>query len=120
MGSYSPSGGGNSSSVTTFGIAPQVGYNLGLTDSISFWPKLYFGYTSSSTNNNGPTFSSGALGIYAPFLYHPVQHLFLGLGPNFSTQLVASESQNGNSAQNYPKVTVFGVMATIGGYFLGN
>jgi hypothetical protein len=120
LSSLSPGNGGPSSSVTSFGIAPQVGYNLGLTDNISFWPKLYFAYVSSSTNNNGPSVSTGTLGIFAPFLYHPAQHFYLGIGPNLASQLVVSQSNNGNSTQNPSKLTVFGVMATFGGWFLGD
>jgi hypothetical protein len=30
------------------GIAPRVGYNLPITDMISFWPKVYFSYVTAN------------------------------------------------------------------------
>ncbi len=110
---------GQGVSVTTWGLAPQVGYDLHLTDNISVWPKLFFGYASTSVSNNGPTYSVGDIGVFVPFLYHPVQHFFVGLGPNFSTQVISSVSQNGKSSDGN-KATAFGIMATFGGYFLGD
>lgn len=119
IGSYSPSGGGQGTGYTAWGIAPQVGYNIGITDNISFWPKLSFSYSSSSVNNNGPTYSQAGLGIFAPFLYHPTNHFFLGAGPDLGLQLSSSASQNGVSVDQ-GKITSFGIMATFGGYFLGD
>lgn len=120
LASTSPSQ-GTGVSVTTFGIAPQVGYNIGITDNISFWPKLFFGYESTSVSNNGGSYSEAALGIYAPFLYHPVQHFFLGIGPNLATQLISSVTPAGGGASGDGfKATTFGLTATFGGYFLGD
>jgi hypothetical protein len=116
-------------SATAFGVAPRVGYNLPLSDTVSFWPKLYFGYTtlSSSASGNGSNVSVGfndtSLGIFAPILFHPVPHFFIGIGPNFSTQLSnnATLSLAGMSqSQSQPKVTQIGLQATLGGWFLGN
>jgi hypothetical protein len=108
---------------TTWGIGPRVGYNLAITDKFSFWPKLGFSYTSTSvtlaTNGMGGT-SSGtesafALTIFAPFLFHPAPHFFVGLGPIFSTQLSNSESAGGVSVDG-AKATTFGLAFTIGGW----
>jgi hypothetical protein len=120
LASYSPPQ-GPGVSATTFGIAPQVGYNLGLTDNISFWPKLFFQYANTGISNNVGSVSSAAIGIFAPFLYHPVQHFFVGIGPNFSAQVISSFSPGGGGASvDLAKATTFGITATFGGYFLGD
>lgn len=117
---------------TVFAIAPRVGYDLRLTDTITFWPKLYFGYFTLSASNNGGSSNSTALGIYAPFLWHPVPHFFLGIGPNVSTQLSNNQNSVNTSSgtgaptttttvsQAEPKATVLGLQATFGGWFLGD
>ena len=111
---------GQGTSTTLYGVAPQVGYDLVLTDSISFWPKVFFAFTGASTSNNGGSFSSGTLGVFAPFLFHIATHFYIGVGPDLSTQVVTSQSSSGppgGNAPNPPKVTTFGAMATVGGWF---
>ena len=120
LASTSPSQ-GSGVSQTTFGIGPEVGYNVGITDNISVWPKVFFGYQSASVSNNGGSSSVGAIGVYVPFLYHPAPHFFLGIGPNFATQIISSVSPgNGGASVDGYKATSFGLTATFGGYFLGN
>jgi len=118
-----PSGQGNqSTTLTTFGIAPQIGYDIRLGDSFSFWPKAFFAYATTSTSNNGPTGAVASVGLFAPLLYHPVRHFYIGIGPDLSTQLGNSSSQsNGNTTTTTydDKATAFGLMATFGGYFGG-
>jgi hypothetical protein len=124
---------GSGETVTEFGIAPRVGYNLPITDMISFWPKVYFGYltASASNSNNGVSGSGGsnaaAIGIFAPFIFEPARHFILGIGPNFSTQLSNNQTSSAtvmgvtrNTTTAEPKATVFGLQATIGGWFLGD
>jgi hypothetical protein len=111
-----------STTYITFGIAPQIGYNIALGDSFSFWPKAYFAYAATSVSNNGPSSSVAAIGLFAPLLYHPVRHFYLGIGPNVSRQVGDSSSQSaGNvTTTTYPnKATAVGFMATFGGYFGG-
>jgi hypothetical protein len=129
FGVLSPAHGNTGSGVseTLFGIAPRVGYALALTDTIAFWPKVYFGYltlsVSSSGGNGVANPSSGenatAIGIFAPFMFQPAPHFLLGIGPNFSTQLSNNQTSGGTSTPQ-PKVTQVGVQATIGGWFLGD
>ena len=38
-------------------------------------------------SRNHSTNTSSSFGIFAPFLYHLVPHLFVGVGPSFSIQL---------------------------------
>jgi hypothetical protein len=126
--------GNTSSSGTAFGIAPRVGFNLPLSDTVSFWPKLYFSYATLSVNASATSPGAGtvsgsvgyndtSIGIFAPLLFHPVAHFFFGIGPNLSTQLSNNATSNiaGLSPpQNQPKVTEVGLQATLGGWFLGN
>jgi hypothetical protein len=104
---------------TVLGIAPRIGYNIPLSDNVSFWPKLFFGYTSISGSNNSGGANSVVLGVFAPFLFHVAPHFFLGIGPNLSTQLSNNRTQ-GNASIGAPEATVLGLQATFGGYFLGD
>jgi|SRR5579859_1163767 len=109
---------GQGSTTTLFGVAPQLGYDFVLSDSVTFWPKLFFAFSGASTSNNGGSFNSGTLGVYLPFLFHVATHFYLGVGPDLSSQVVTSQSSgNGANAPNPPKVTTFGAMATVGGWF---
>ncbi len=111
-----------SSTATTFGIAPQVGYDIHLGESFSVWPKAFFAYATTSVSNNGPSNAVSSVGLFVPFLYHPVRHFYVGLGPNVATQVGNSSSQSNNNVTvtTYnDKATNFGLMATIGGYFGG-
>lgn len=111
----SPPGDGHS---TSFGIGPRVGYNLAISDLISFWPKagLSFTHTSVSTTTAAtPTTpavtgnvsnTAIALNLFAPVMFHPAQHFFAGFGPFLDTDL---------SGDN--KATTFGGKLTIGGWF---
>lgn len=106
------------STTTLYGIAPQIGYNIAFSDSISFWPKLFFGFEGNSTSNNGGSGSSGTIGVFAPFLFHIATHFYAGIGPDFSTQAFVNQSNGaGQSVNNPPKVTTFGAMGTFGGWF---
>lgn len=122
-------GSGPSTTATLFGIAPRVGYNISITDMISFWPKAYFAYTTFNASAGGG--SSGgnatAIGLFAPIVFVPVPHFFLGIGPNFSMQLSSNSTFSGSSggvsasgSTSNPTVTQVGVQATIGGWFLGD
>jgi hypothetical protein len=62
VGVLNPAHPDNASSVneTIFGIAPRIGYNLPISDTVSFWPKVYFGYITYSASGSGPvSVSSG-------------------------------------------------------------
>jgi hypothetical protein len=119
-------------SETVFGIAARVGYNLTLTDTISFWPNLYFGYIEISTTTSGsangfPSSGSNAIaiGYYVPIMFQLATHFLLGIGPNFSTQLSNNQTSGSTaifetSGLSQPLVTQVGVQATIGGWFLGD
>jgi hypothetical protein len=103
---------------TLFGFAPQIGYNIALSDIISFWPKVFFAFEGSSASNNQGSLNSGTLGLFAPFLFHIAPHFFAGIGPDFSTQAFVNQSNGaGQNNPNPTKVTTFGAMGTFGGWF---
>ena len=119
--STSPGGGGNSTNTDVFGIGPRIGYNIRIGNSFSFWPRALIEYTTASTSAGGPSQSQNAweIGVFAPFLFHPVEHFFLGLGPILTTQLSnsVSRSQNGQSiSTDLRKATTYGIAFTLGGW----
>jgi hypothetical protein len=104
-----------------FSIGPRLGYNLGLSDFVSIWPKIGISYartstttstlvpdagqTSTTTVKRTTTGSGVALNLFAPLLFHPAEHFFAGLGPFLDTDL---------SGDN--RTTVWGLKLTIGGW----
>ena len=71
------------------------------------------GYEHWSVSGGGD--ASGytiTLDLFAPFLWHPAQHFFVGGGPVVATDLISKQS-----GQNAPKETAVGLQAVLGGYF---
>jgi hypothetical protein len=99
------SGGGTRA--TTFGIAPQVGYDFALSDTWSWWPHVSTSFTSTSFSINGRPSSQNdlAFGVFMPFLIHPAEHFFFGLGPGFTVVLAGNP------------FTAITVGFVVGGYF---
>ena len=101
-----------------FAIGPRVGYNLGLSDMLSVWPRIGLSYATTSTTVSVPsptvpassissTASANnlALNVFVPLMVHPVKHFFVGFGPFVDTDLTGDI-----------KTTVFGGKLTIGGW----
>ena len=107
-----------SSNLTEYGFAPRVGYNIPIGSSLSIWPKVFFEHAGYSLGGAGKGYGNiQLLGAYVPFLYHPVPHFYVGLGPNILTELGASS----DGASSNSKITAYGVFASVGGWFqLGN
>jgi len=89
---------------TSFAIGPRVGYNLAFSELFSFWPKLGFSYSTSNTSADsslpaGTTADAAvsgshlALNVFAPVMFHPVRHFFLGFGPALDTDLTGQAKQ---------------------------
>ncbi len=97
------SGGGPSA--TQFGVAPEVGYHLPLSDTWSFWPGVSVGFTTFSVSP-GASSTNAYVSVHAPFLIHPAEHFFFGAGPGLSVGLAGDN-----------KVTALYVSFVIGGYF---
>jgi hypothetical protein len=73
---------GYSGGTTTINLGARAGFNQVLTDRVSFWPTA--GIIGTYQSGNGSSSSQAQLVVLAPFLYHPVQHFFLGAGPFLS------------------------------------
>jgi hypothetical protein len=99
----------------------RVGYAFRLGDFFSFWPKVNIDYRHTSlltiaafSGNTGlgaseTSADSLALGAYAPVLFHPVAHFFLGLGPTVDAIVLTSPS-------SADKATQYGLLFTVGGW----
>lgn len=87
-------------SSTAFSIGPRVGYNIPLSERFSFWPKIGFSFASTTQKSdatvgpNGQVIASQSesntsvqLNLFAPFMFHPVEHFFIGFGPAFDLDL---------------------------------
>lgn len=112
---YNSTPGGSS---TTFSIGPRVGYNIPLSERLSLWPKVGFSFASTSQDQDdvelpggqtievdGESNTSLQLNLFAPFMFHPVEHFFIGVGPAFDLDL---------SGDN--KATTIAVRLTLGGW----
>jgi hypothetical protein len=84
-----------------FDIGVRAGYNLAISEPVTFWPTAGI-FIHREFGTAGST--SASLNIFAPFLFHLVPHLFVGLGPDFELPL------NGGS-------TGYGVKTVVGGWF---
>lgn len=103
---------------TTFSIGPRVGYNLPLSDRFSLWPKAGLSFASTSQDRDDVQLPGGGtidadeesntsvqLNLFAPFMFHPVEHFFIGFGPAFDLDL---------SGDN--KATTIAARLTLGGW----
>jgi hypothetical protein len=96
----------------------RVGYSLAMGPTFSFWPKVNVDYrhtslvtTDLSMLQQGVfsreiSFDSMVVGIFAPVLFHPAAHFFVGVGPNFQAAVLSSASTD----------TSYGLMFTLGGW----
>jgi hypothetical protein len=87
---------------TFLGVAARLGYNVPIGRYVSWWPRLYLGYSQSDNTLESSEIPSGYRGglspdlggtywnyqehgayvyAFAPVLVHPTPHLFLGIGP---------------------------------------
>jgi hypothetical protein len=85
---------------TFFLLAPDIGVELALTDTFSFWPQA-----ALTMRFPNPGSATVTLDLSVPFLVHPAEHFFFGIGPGFSQDLTA-----------HPTTAIFGSF-TVGGYF---
>jgi opacity protein-like surface antigen len=95
--------GTNASGTDRFGLAARAGYALGINERVSFWPLAGLAFDHASVNHNSST--NTWLTIYAPFLFHPAPHFFVGVGPSFRLSLSGSAG------------TEYGLDSMLGGWF---
>lgn len=102
---------------TVFGLGARAGYHLVLTDVLSLWARLGLVFTHDSYDAGSAGDFSGnlfQLQLFAPLLWHPAPHFFIGAGPSLATDLMSSFEGNDRA-----KVTSFGILSTVGGYWGG-
>jgi len=87
---------------SSFGVQPQAAYNVVLSASWSFWPRLAVTLTAGAPGDVSVELS-------APFLIHPVQHFFFGFGPALTTDVTPPRGGHVFDA--------LGSAFLIGGYF---
>lgn len=107
--------GSNVSAITSgFVFAVRGGFNVPLGPTLSLWPRLSLGYQSQTIGDF--TYSVVPLAIFAPLLWHPTSHFFIGCGPVFITDLSSKAESMGFSVDG-AKQTDIGLQAIVGGYF---
>jgi hypothetical protein len=86
------------SSVTSWSIGPRVGYDIPLSNRVSVWPKIGVSFASTSFDGDevdlpgvdvdeDETNTAVQLNLFVPFLFHPVDHFFIGFGPALDQDL---------------------------------
>lgn len=99
---------------TSFALGPRLGYNIPFSPSFSVWPRIGFSFAHiTQTTEVDPTgdddsisSTSLALNLFAPVMFHPVEHFFLGFGPAFDVDLTGDV-----------KATIIAARLTLGGWF---
>ncbi len=68
----------------TIGAGIRFGYNVRFGPSWSFWPTASFAWQHTWIDGGATAATEGddlSLGLFAPILFHPAPHFFVGLGP---------------------------------------
>jgi hypothetical protein len=103
-------------------IGPRVGYNIGLSQMFSVWPRIGLSYAYKTDDRQVPLVSGAsaplsgstnqntvALNLFAPLMIHPTPHFFAGLGPFVDADL-----------SGHKRSTIWGLQLTIGGWINHN
>jgi hypothetical protein len=77
---------------TALDLGARAGFNLNINDHVGVWPTAGLGVNYVSADYDSSTTTT--FGIFAPFLYHLVPHLFVGLGPSFSVLLSGADGKS--------------------------
>jgi len=100
-------------STTTLGIGPRVGYDIPLGAMFSLYPRFGFflDHTSVSPKGGGmsDSYTLFSLFVFAPFLFHPVPHFFIGVGPFLEGDVAGADERR--------RTFRFGLASTVGGWF---
>lgn len=126
-GSEEPNGEGDEAdlnTLSTFQIAPRIGYAWPLSDAWSFWPRLGIEYTNYNVSNDDTdaetSLSFLEASVEALFAVSPVPHFALVFGPYLELPMMASVSYDGPGSTD-PDVDLsylsYGITAGIAGVF---
>jgi opacity protein-like surface antigen len=102
---------------TTISVGARAGYNVVLTNVLTLWIRGGLAYAHLSTDpemGDGQSGNSLSLQVFAPLLWHPAPHFFIGAGPAFETDLIAKFD-----GMDTGKTTSIGILSTVGGYWGG-
>lgn len=110
---YAHSSSGDSSS-DSYGAAPRIGYFAGLGPKVGVWPTASIAYVRASIDSGESDLSAYKVivQVFAPLLFQPADHFFLGIGPIFQSDLVSKFEDEDDT-----KRTAFGVQTIVGGYW---
>ena len=110
-----------------FGVTGQLGFDLWLSERLSLWPNASLTFEQIRVETSVPALPPSGLmvapgasdvasivsvEIYAPLLFHPAKHFFIGFGPFVRSDLHNSTGIEGTSNRS----TLFGASSTIGGW----
>ena len=103
------------SSLDGYGAAPRIGYFAALGPKVGIWPVVSLAYVHSSFDFGDQDSADGyqvVLQAFAPLLFQPVDHFFIGMGPAFQTDLISKVED-----EDADKDTAFGLQTIVGGYW---
>lgn len=105
---------GDDSSATGFGAAPRLGYFAALGPKLGIWPLVSVAYLRTSVDIADESASGYTVSLqaFAPLLFQPADHFFIGMGPAFQTDLISKIED-----EDADKDTAFGLQTTVGGYW---
>jgi hypothetical protein len=92
---------------TVYSIGPRVGYNISFKPMFSVWPRVGLSY--AGVNESAPFGSDDKhlqLNFSVPFMFHPLNHFFVGFGPAFDVDVTG-----------HSKTTTIAGRVTLGGWF---
>jgi len=93
-------------------VAPRIGYNVHLGDSVSLWPRFNLAFEAKWVDPGDRNRNAFGLGFDFPFAIHLARHFFVGIGPYVQTELAASADRYDDST-----VTSFGFRTGVWGWF---
>lgn len=99
---------------TTISVGPRVGYNVGVGEKLSVWPRVGLLYSMISADFGGGSKSGSAMAfeLNVPLLVHLAPHFDVGVGPFYRSDI--SSKFDGADAN---KDTTYGLATEIGGWF---
>jgi hypothetical protein len=93
-------------SVHSLGFEPLVGFGVPLDDHLAFFPRVGMQFLWAFASGGGSA-NRASIDGFAPLLFIPVPHFYIGLGPRLFVDVASSGA----------KQTSFGLSSEIGGYF---
>lgn len=115
-------------------IGPRLGYVFALGDTLSFWPRVAFGVSTSRQDTSlesGRSLSTGNaigapsarwtgawVGAYAPLIVQVAPRFFVGIGPTFTHDFAKAIAEDAASSAG-AQATRLGVAFTVGGFWGG-